>query len=84
MECGNAGRRGEDREKSAEKSRDTAARDVGTPSPGAVTELLRAWSDGDDGALEQLMPLVEAELRRLARATWAANGAATRCRPRRS
>ena len=39
-----------------------------TPSPGAVTELLRAWSDGNDGALEQLMPLVEAELRRLARA----------------
>ncbi len=36
-------------------------------SPGQVTELLRAWSDGDDGALEQLVPLVEAELRRLAR-----------------
>ena len=34
---------------------------------GTVTELLRAWSDGDDGALERLMPLVEAELRRLAR-----------------
>jgi RNA polymerase sigma-70 factor (ECF subfamily) len=40
---------------------------LATPSPGAVTELLRAWSDGDDGALEQLLPLVEAELRRLAR-----------------
>ena len=39
-----------------------------TPSPGAVTELLRAWADGDDGALERLTPLVEAELRRLARA----------------
>ena len=38
-----------------------------TASPGAVTELLRAWGDGDDGALEQLTPLVEAELRRLAR-----------------
>jgi RNA polymerase sigma-70 factor, ECF subfamily len=36
-------------------------------SPG-VTELLQAWSGGDDDALEQLMPLVEAELRRLARA----------------
>ena len=35
--------------------------------PGAVTELLRAWGDGDDRALEQLTPLVEAELRRLAR-----------------
>ena len=38
-----------------------------TPSPGAVTELLHAWSDGDAGALERLLPLVEAELRRLAR-----------------
>ena len=38
-----------------------------TPSPGAVTELLHAWSDGDAGALEHLLPLVEAELRRLAR-----------------
>lgn len=37
------------------------------PSPGAVTELLRAWSDGDDGALARLTPLVETELRRLAR-----------------
>jgi RNA polymerase sigma factor (TIGR02999 family) len=40
---------------------------VATPSPGAVTELLRAWSDGDEDALERLLPLVEAELRRLAR-----------------
>jgi RNA polymerase sigma factor (TIGR02999 family) len=32
-----------------------------------VTVLLRAWSDGNDAALEQLLPLVEAELRRLAR-----------------
>ena len=48
--------------------RDTSAEKVvGTPSPGAVTELLRAWSDGDDAALEQLVPLMEAELRRLAR-----------------
>jgi RNA polymerase sigma-70 factor, ECF subfamily len=41
---------------------------MATPSPGAVTELLRAWGGGDDDALEQLTPLVEAELRRLARA----------------
>ena len=40
---------------------------VATASPGAVTDLLRAWGDGDDGALERLTPLVEAELRRLAR-----------------
>jgi DNA-directed RNA polymerase specialized sigma24 family protein len=32
-----------------------------------VTKLLRAWTDGEDGALHQLTPLVEAELRRLAR-----------------
>jgi RNA polymerase sigma factor (TIGR02999 family) len=32
-----------------------------------VTVLLRAWSDGNEAALEQLLPLVEAELRRLAR-----------------
>jgi RNA polymerase sigma-70 factor (ECF subfamily) len=41
---------------------------VATPSPAAVTGLLRAWSDGNEDALEQLIPLVEAELRRLARA----------------
>jgi RNA polymerase sigma factor (TIGR02999 family) len=34
---------------------------------GQVTGLLRAWSDGDEAALERLLPLVEAELRRLAR-----------------
>ena len=39
-----------------------------TPPSGTVTALLRAWGDGDDTALEQLTPLVEAELRRLARA----------------
>jgi RNA polymerase sigma-70 factor, ECF subfamily len=32
-----------------------------------VTELLAAWRDGDSSALDQLVPLVEAELRRLAR-----------------
>jgi RNA polymerase sigma factor (TIGR02999 family) len=39
-----------------------------TRTPGAITALLRAWGDGDDAALEELTPLVEAELRRLARA----------------
>ena len=37
------------------------------PTRGDVTRLLQAWSDGDEHALAQLMPLVEAELRRLAR-----------------
>ena len=31
-----------------------------------VTRLLREWSDGDESALEQLMPLVHDELHRLA------------------
>ncbi|MGH9845229.1 MAG: ECF-type sigma factor, partial [Blastocatellia bacterium] len=31
-----------------------------------VTQLLLAWSDGDQTALEKLAPLVEAELHRLA------------------
>jgi RNA polymerase sigma-70 factor, ECF subfamily len=33
-----------------------------------VTGLLRAWSDGDETALELLVPLIEDELRRRARA----------------
>jgi RNA polymerase sigma factor (TIGR02999 family) len=35
-------------------------------APADVTRLLLAWSDGDEAALEQLIPLVHAELRRLA------------------
>ena len=31
-----------------------------------VTQLLAAWSDGNEAAFEQLAPIVEAELRRLA------------------
>ena len=33
-----------------------------------ATELLRAWSEGDQAALNELVPLVERELHRLARA----------------
>ena len=40
---------------------------MSTASSGQVTHLLRAWSDGDPQALEHLLPLVEAELWRLAR-----------------
>jgi RNA polymerase sigma-70 factor (ECF subfamily) len=79
LECGNGGRQGEHPRKRSGKRRFSADRLVesvrycaiervlDTPLPGAVTELLRAWGDGDDGALEQLTPLVEVELRRLAR-----------------
>jgi RNA polymerase sigma factor (TIGR02999 family) len=34
--------------------------------PAEVTQLLKAWNDGDDDAFTQLVPLVEAELHRLA------------------
>jgi RNA polymerase sigma factor (TIGR02999 family) len=36
------------------------------PSPNEVTQLLRRWSQGDQTALEQLMPIVLRELRKLA------------------
>jgi RNA polymerase sigma factor (TIGR02999 family) len=39
-----------------------------TPFPQDVTQLLLAWSEGDPSALEKLLPLVDAELRRLAHA----------------
>src|SRR5215475_13997762 len=38
-----------------------------TPSSQEITQLLLAWSDGDQAALEKLTPLVYAELRRLAK-----------------
>jgi RNA polymerase sigma factor (TIGR02999 family) len=37
-----------------------------TPSPDDVTQLLIAWSKGDQSARDQLMPLVYEELHRLA------------------
>jgi RNA polymerase sigma factor (TIGR02999 family) len=38
-----------------------------TPTPQEVSRLLRAWGDGDQTALDRLMPLVYDELRRMAR-----------------
>ena len=38
-----------------------------TPNPHEVSRLLRAWSEGDKAAMDQLMPLVYGELRRLAK-----------------
>ena len=38
------------------------------PASPTVTRLLREWHAGDEHALERLLPIVEAELRRLARA----------------
>ena len=37
-----------------------------TPAKAGVTQLLRAWSEGDGLALKQLTPVVERELRRMA------------------
>ena len=39
----------------------------GDGPPGDVSEILRAWSDGDQDALDKLTPIVYDELRRLAR-----------------
>ena len=36
------------------------------PSPNEVTRLLLDWNNGDRAALDQLVPLVYDELRRLA------------------
>jgi RNA polymerase sigma-70 factor, ECF subfamily len=46
----------------------TAGKEIGMSktSPGEVTQLLVAWSNGDRSALDSLLPLVEAELHRLA------------------
>src|SRR5215470_11468474 len=41
--------------------------EVKTPPCGEVSGLLRAWSDGDQRALERLTPIVYDELHRLAR-----------------
>src|SRR5438270_1224898 len=39
----------------------------GGPAEDDISTLLRAWSEGDQSALEKLTPLVYAELHRLAR-----------------
>jgi RNA polymerase sigma factor (TIGR02999 family) len=39
---------------------------MAVPSPHEITVLLRAWRQGDEASLEKLVPLVEAELHRLA------------------
>jgi RNA polymerase sigma-70 factor, ECF subfamily len=43
-----------------------SADDSGPPPQGEVTRLLLAWNQGDQSAIERLMPLVYDELRRLA------------------
>src|SRR5215212_8181195 len=52
----------------AKQPRVARRRSLVSPAPHDVTQLLQAWSDGDKTALDRLVPLVEVELRRLARA----------------
>jgi len=40
---------------------------VATPRPSDISALIHAWSNGDQTALERVMPLVYAELRRMAK-----------------
>ena len=40
---------------------------MSSPSTNEVTQLLVSWSNGDESALDKLMPLVHQELRRLAK-----------------
>ena len=42
-------------------------RSMAAPITQDLTQLLRSWSEGDKSALDQLVPLVHAELHRLAR-----------------
>lgn len=44
-----------------------ADRDSDKARSGSITDLLKAWADGDERAAERLIPLVYDELRRLAR-----------------
>ena len=41
---------------------------MATRSSEGITQLLKKWSEGDEQALDQLMPLVYDELRRMAAA----------------
>ncbi len=54
---------------------------MATPTSHEVTQLLHAWSSGNEAALAELAPLVEAELRRLARRSLARDQAANSLAP---
>jgi len=49
------------------ESRPAMAPEGNSKSPEEITELLQAWSKGEQAAFDQLAPIVYAELRRLAR-----------------
>jgi len=53
-----------------------------TPGPSTdITRLLRAWEGGDRGALDQLTPIVYAELHRMARRQMAGENAGNSLQP---
>ena len=49
--------------------------------PGEVTRLLAAWGNGDQHALDELMPLVYAELHRIARRAWSGQNSGNTLQP---
>ena len=53
------------------------------PAPNEITGLLVAWADGDESALEKLIPLVYGELRQLAHRYMRRSAPVTPCKPRR-
>jgi len=86
LKCGNGGLQGEQRQKRF-RNREFSARARGVEyrpvhnqiilsvtKASAVTVLLLARSDGDESALEQVLPVIEAELRRLAQPAFLVNG----------
>ena len=54
---------------------------MAAPSSAEVTQPVLAWSQGEQSALEQLVPLVRPELQQLAPATSARSGLVTCCKP---
>ncbi len=50
-------------------------------SDGEITQLLLAWSEGDQDAFDRLMPLVETELRQIARRHFAREGSGHTLQP---
>src|SRR5438067_9023013 len=65
IEAGNRGERGHRRK--FPWLNGPAATAMPSPSTADVTQLLLRWGQGNEAALNQLVPLVQAELRRIAR-----------------
>jgi ECF sigma factor len=62
----------------------SAKEDGPTGCPGDVTQLLLDWSNGNKEAVAELMPVVYAELRRLARGYLRREPRPHTCKPLRS